>query len=395
MEHRRVKLKAVLFILISLILFTIAPIVSYADYNGGQGSSNTGNLGVLNGGPSAAKTGIVVYIMKEDDNNPNILWKYTGAEIVVQSDKADEARMIPMSRRVMKTKLGDLIPNRVISFGHFENPVVPDGNGWKANGDAVKEWLLTEVDGQTNWQYIAQHYWSDHYDDIMADQSKFYLIFEPLAWMHPYKGNNGKDPGYNAMATAQGWADHYNNMGQPNGDKYINKMTHQALPYSMVLETPKFGLDAHAGESMRKLSYNEISGHGYGIHIIHLGDDSLQTTYDESQGDTPSPAPIESVGQITIVKNYREKDRTTNTKEEKGCYIRNSLSGKIEIEDEISYKVIGWAVSTTTTPSPTISSLTWESSIPNTITSTGTTPTTVDITTPSTCLYHVNAKNSN
>lgn len=157
----------------------------------------------------------------------------------------------------------------------------------------------------------------------------------------------------------------------------------------------KAGFKAWGGSTSTKISDNEVKEYGVGMMVIACGDSSIQTTYDESQGDTPSPAPIESVGQITIVKNYREKDRTTNTYEEKGCYIRNSLSGKIQIEDELSYKVIGWAVSTTTTPSPTISSLTWESSIPNTITSTGTTPTTVDITTPSTCLYHVNAKNSN
>ena len=36
--------------------------------------------------------------------------------------------------------------------------------------------------------------------------------------------------------------------------------------------------------------------------VIACGDSSIQTTYDESQGDIPSPAPIESVGQITIVK---------------------------------------------------------------------------------------------
>ena len=137
---------------------------------------------------------------------------------------------------------------------------------------------------------------------------------------------------------------------------------------------------------MRRLVNSEIIGSGYGIHIISLADPSIQTTYDEPQGDTPSPAPTESTGQITIVKNYRIKNSTTNTYEEKGCYVRNSLSGKIEIEDEESYKVRGWAVSTTTTPSP-IPSLTWESSIPSTITSTGTTPTTVSITTPSTCLY--------
>ena len=149
----------------------------------------------------------------------------------------------------------------------------------------------------------------------------------------------------------------------------------------------KAGFKAWGGSTSTKISDNEVKEYGVGMMVIACGDSSIQTTYDESQGDIPSPAPIESVGQITIVKNYREKDRTTNTYEEKGCYIRNSLSGKIEIEDELSYKVIGWAVSTTTTPSPTISSLTWESSIPNTITSTGTTPTTVDITTPSTCLY--------
>lgn len=390
----RIKWRRGIIGIIALFIITIAvifqtPIEAQADYNGGQGSGNTGSLGILNGGPAESKTAVALYIIKLDSSNPKGYINYTGAEIIVNYAKAPECAGIPHNHREVVTKIGSLVPNSVQQSDKVPYPVRwnASAKSWEPNGDAVKDWLMSGTT-EKEWEYWVKTIWGQSiYDDMQEDLSQYYIIVEPLAWMHPYERDNGKDPGFNWLATAQGWAIYYNNKGQSNGDKYIQKMTHQALPYSMVLDRDYFGLGSHAGEGMRRLENSEIIGSGYGIHIISLADPSLQTTYDESQGDTPSPAPIESVGQITIVKNYREKDRTTNTYEEKGCYIRNSLSGKIQIEDELSYKVVGWAVSTTTTPSPTISSLTWESSIPNTITSTGTTPTTVDITTPSTCLY--------
>lgn len=378
-----------MFIIIIAVIFQ-TPMEVQADYNGGQGSGNTGSLGILNGGPAESKTAVALYIIKLDSSNPNGYVRYTGAEILANSGKAHECEVIPHNHREVVTKIGDLIPNRVYPSNKVPYPVRwnASAKSWEPNGDAVKTWLMSKgINGEITWEHWVKTIWGQSiYDNMQEDLSQYYIIVEPLAWMHPYKGNNGIDPGFNWLATSQGWAIYYNNLGQSNGDKYIQKMTHQALPYSMVLDRDYFGLGSHAGESMRRLVNSEIIGSGYGIHIISLADPSIQTTYDEPQGDTPSPAPTESTGQITIVKNYRIKNSTTNTYEEKGCYVRNSLSGKIEIEDEESYKVRGWAVSTTTTPSP-IPSLTWESSIPSTITSTGTTPTTVSITTPSTCLY--------
>lgn len=391
----RIKWRQGVIGIIAMFMITIAvifhtPMEVQADYNGGQGSGNTGSLGILNGGPAESKTAIAIYIIKLDSSNPKGYINYTGAEIIAKDGKSDEILAIPHNHREVVTKIGSLVPNRVYTSTKVPYPVRwnASAKSWEPNGDAVKTWLMSDARGKKVWENLVCDIWGQSiYDDMQEDLSQYYIIVEPLAWMHPYSGDNGIDPGFNWLATSQGWAIYYDRLGQSNGDKYIQKMTHQALPYSMVLDRDYFGLGSHAGEGMRRLVNSEIIGSGYGIHIIHLGDDSLQTTYDESQGDTPSPAPVESVGQITIVKNYREKDSTTNTYEEKGCYIKGGLSGKIEIEDEISYKVIGWAVSTTTTPSPTISSLTWESSIPNTITSTGTTPTTVAITTPSSCLY--------
>ena len=315
-----------------------------------------------------------------------------------------------------------------------------DGNQ-NTNVNQIKAWMTQKSSGVANGVQFVKDNWGDDVKDKFG-QGEYILVIETILHFQPQKIVSSQPMQSVTFAQIKGillsryginietmpsaqqielvkkaqrlWnekvaqeGDKYKKVGNPiigtcydcieyekavGGDTNVfSAFTNRIAVFAEMIEGNgagvKAGFKAWGGSTSTKISDNEVKEYGVGMMVIACGDPSLQTTYDESQGDIPSPAPIESVGQITIVKNYREKDRTTNTKEEKGCYIRNSLSGKIEIEDELSYKVIGWAVSTTTTPSPTISSLTWESSIPNTITSTGTTPTTVDITTPSTCLY--------
>lgn len=317
----------------------------------------------------------------------------------------------------------------------------PFDNNQNTNVSQIKAWMTQKSSGMQNGVQFVYKYW-DNNDPKGVNARKFrdgdyILVIETILHFQPYTSGEinitygdivgvlaSKGIRLDTMPQAQqnelvqlakdmysrkypNAAGKYKKVGNPiigtcndciNYEKAVGAktsifsvFTNRIAVFAEMIEGNgagvKAGFKAWGGSTSTKISDNEVKEYGVGMMVIACGDSSIQTTYDESQGDIPSPAPIESVGQITIVKNYREKDRTTNTKEEKGCYIRNSLSGKIEIEDELSYKVIGWAVSTTTTPSPTISSLTWESSIPNTITSTGTTPTTVDITTPSTCLY--------
>lgn len=316
----------------------------------------------------------------------------------------------------------------------------PFDNNQNTNVSQIKAWMTQKSSGVQNGVQFVKDNWGDDVKEKFKD-GEYILVIETILHFQPQKIVSSQPMQSVTFAQIKGillsryginietmpsaqqielvkkaqrlWnekvaqeGDKYRKVGNPiigtcydcieyekavGGDTNVfSAFTNRIAVFAEMIEGNgagvKAGFRAWGGSTSTKISDNEVKEYGVGMMVIACGDSSIQTTYDESQGDTPSPAPIESVGQITIVKNYREKDSTTNTYEEKGCYTRNSLSGKIEIEDEESYKVRGWAVSTTTTPSP-IPSLTWESSIPSTITSTGTTPTTVSITTPSTCLY--------
>ncbi len=371
MGRIRESISKLLTILLILILSLTPLSTVQAGYNGGQGGNGSHGVGTI--GASESNTALFMYFVYSGSGKPA-----TPGVIVSKYDLPD----FGAGNTNYKTKkVISLADTNAMKFTDEEAPypILSKDGAWISNGNAIREYLMTQAnDGRYRYQYILKSVftdkWDNVYDRIMEEPGEFCIVVQPVAILHCQTT-------YNRIATTDGWI-------QWVGSGYSHSFVSGAMYNCMVLERDRFGITAPTQTSgLHSMTDGQLETVGYGIHIIDLEDNPYQTTYDESQGDIPSPAPIESVGQITIVKNYREKDRTTNTYEEKGCYIRNSLSGKIEIEDELSYKVIGWAVSTTTTPSPTISSLTWESSIPNTITSTGTTPTTVDITTPSTCLY--------
>lgn len=117
-----------------------------------------------------------------------------------------------------------------------------------------------------------------------------------------------------------------------------------------------------------------------------------QTTYDESKGDIPAPPADESDGACTIVKNYRYSNDGGNTYIDAGCYNIKNIANKIIVENEQSYKVVGWKISNQT--STNINSLTWESSIPGKVTQTGTTEKTVQLSNTEKCLYVLLEKTS-
>ena len=105
--------------------------------------------------------------------------------------------------------------------------------------------------------------------------------------------------------------------------------------------------------------------------MVFTAQTDTQTTCDEPQRPAPHKAPVESTGNVTIIKNYRTKDGTQLTDD--GCFVTQNVSSDITIESEGKYQVVGWATSSSTS---TIDSITW--SVPSPITQ-GTTPTTITL----------------
>jgi hypothetical protein len=126
-------------------------------------------------------------------------------------------------------------------------------------------------------------------------------------------------------------------------------------------------------ETNTKVCKVELATPSTTLYILLEKATDIQTTYDEPQGDTPAPPADESDGDMQIVKSYRINKG--GTYEDKGCFNITNVSENILIEDEQSYKVVGWKI--TTSDSTSVSSVSWETSVPGTVLNKGSAPTTV------------------
>jgi len=162
-------------------------------------------------------------------------------------------------------------------------------------------------------------------------------------------------------------------------DSYLNK----TAVHAEKIQVSEAGFEKYDGPA-EKVPDSVVHNYGVAMMIVHCADPD-QTTCDESQGDTPHNPPKESEGEVTIIKSYREKNPTTGTYQDKGTYHLNKLGSNITIENEPTYKVVGWK--TSTSGNTGISSLTWESDVPSIIGESGTTATTITLPTNQKYLY--------
>ena len=350
----RIRFITMILSIILIIISLYTPIKIYADYNGGEGTGNSGNVSTLEGGASTNKTAILFYIVKKDTGKA-----LSGIGLITANA---EALSIAKERRLTQSKLGRLLYNNSVVATDLPAPVKWNGKQWESNGNAVREWLLEQGSTMQRYEFLVKSLWGEAIlKELQVHKSQYSIVVEPVAWMYVYVMNKGiylEKAGAN-MGTADGWANYYNKVGQPTGDAYTWKMTHAALPYSMVLETERFDLGAHAGESMRRLRGDEVVNSGYGIHIIDLsGSSSSTSTYDDPLGTTIAPAPDPSSlppetsdypttsKQVTIIKNYVTREESIGTEVVDGNFIRQQNPHIIDIEDEPEYTVVQWETST-------------------------------------------------
>lgn len=402
------KIKYIAIALIAILFCSVLfPSRVYAELKGSyNGGATTGTLKVTDGwlyGASSANTAVALYIVE----------KSTGTPV------SKPVFLSPTNKRYYDdggTKLDSYHKTTTSSNSFFtiNGLPYPITSSLTPNGDAIKAWL-TGKSNDENYEYRYEKILEFVKDglncdltSIMKNKEKYCIVLEPMAWLGVYVNddktilvNRYLEPGtaddwverpYVLFTSAFGWARFYEWIPektaglvayQPSGDTMMEKMTHEALPGSMVLEQEWFGLGAHAGESMRRLTNSEIMSSGYGIHVIEM--EQGQTTYDEPQGETPAPPPHESDGSYNIVKSYRERNSETNVLTHVATYVEEKVAGNITIEQEPLYRVKAWKVSTVYDPS--VDSVTWETSVPQIISKEGSTVGNVKLTTPNLTLY--------
>ena len=371
------------FILAIMIIITF-PFTAYADNENGNGTGDAGSSGthIITGGAASYKSAYLIYIV---DGNGSLITPVVEAAI-------DGAKVPPTDGNFNyeKSKFGNQAPSRFATISGVPTPFSSSGDG---NGAESNNKLLSPDDNvYFAIKIIKTYFGSNIAEQFIKSSNDMYLIFEGVYW---FTMNEGNLKGQTIVATASGWAKAQQENGYPqNGTKVFSRYTNNIFANCMKFEVTQLGLNpCPSGKQTNDVIMSSASGIiSVWNNEVNQGKSGEQTTYDESKGDTPAPPADESDGAYTIVKNYRYSNDGGNTYIDAGCYNIKNIASKIIIENEQSYKVVGWKISNQT--STNISSVTWEGSIPGKVTQTGTTEKTVQLSSAERCLYVLLEKTS-
>ena len=364
-----------------MIIITL-PFTVYAENGNGTGDAGSSGTHLFEGGAASYKSAYLIYIV---DGNGDLITPVVEAAI-------SGAKVPPTDGNFNyeKSKFGNQAPSRFTTISGVPTPFSSSGDG---NGAVLKNTLLNKANNEFRATSIIRDYFgSDMANKFISSSNDMYLIFEGVYWITMHGGNlNGQV----IVATASGWAKAHQENGYPQyGTTIYSRYTNNIFANCMKFEVPQLGLNpCPSGKQTNDVIMSSASGIiSVWNNEVNQGKSGEQTTYDESKGDTPAPPADESDGAYTIVKNYRYSNDGGNTYIDAGCYNIKNIASKIIVENEQSYKVVGWKISNQT--STNINSLTWESSIPGKVTQTGTTEKTVQLSNTEKCLYVLLEKTS-
>lgn len=373
--------RIIIFILVIILVLPLSTSLAYADGYNGTGGGAGGASGSASGGASENKTGYRLYVV---DKNGNIVSDVV--DLVTNST-------ISCDKNYRNTRIGNGIASsslRTMPAG-MPKPYYYSGSSFKGNGTALREWAVANNEsGHQNIITLIENELGlnvANYFDLSITKDTYYCILEPITWHDIFSNKpNSVNMGRSGYGTFYNWMQLYDTLGLTK--TFTSSIDNDVLGNCMILQRNELGLKAPASSS-DNFSLANIDGLGYGIHIYSNDDIAQnpddQTTCDESKGDTPAPPADESDGACTIVKNYRYSTDNGSSYTDAGCFNIKNIASTIKIEDEQSYKVVGYKISTT--ESTNINSLTWESSVPGTVTQTGTTAKTVTLSNSEKCLY--------
>lgn len=370
----RDRIKRSLILILSIILMIASPLQVMAGDGNGTGDDVDGGGRYVSGGASYTKAAYLIYIV---DNNGNPITPIVEAAIHGCKEPPLDANF-----DYELSKFGNKEPSRFDIIYNVPTPFTSEGDG---NGALLKNKLLEIDEGGVSYRavrVIENYFGGAAAEKFISTNEDQYLIFEGVYWLTL---NDGSHEGTTLVATASGWAKAQADWGYPDtGSSTFSKYTNNIFANCMKFEFSQLGLNpCPSGKQTNDVIMSSASG------IISVWNNEVreqtQTTYDESKGDTPAKPADESDGTYTIVKNYRYSNDGGSSYTDAGCYNIKNIAGTIKIENEQYYKVVGYKVSTT--ESTNVNSLTWESSVPGTITQSGTSAKTVTLSNSEKCLY--------
>lgn len=401
------------------------------------GVSGSGESAIVPEGIAATRTGYLCYILEANGNNPGL----DAYAFKSNSEFTD----LPGAINYIRSRRG-----HTVTGWKSDDPVAwnikPFNRDKSTNQAAIKAWMTSNETGTVNVVKFVSDNWGNEVA-IKFKQGEYILVVETLLhFQFSFPSEHGT-PDYfttldvihmiheggeeiidmindlgmsindaavairdilNAKLDEMHAGTSYVKVGSPvigtpancldfydihvasSGPNWFKEYLNKIVPFAEMI-TPggageKAGFTPWTGATSAQISDADIDNHGLAMFVIKAIP-TIQTTCDETITPyTPHPAPDESDGTYTIVKNYRLKTSqgTYEDTTPDPSYTEN-LAPSILIENESEYQVVGWKTSATVDKN--INSTTWESSVPSPVRS-GTTPTTVTLT-PDTekCLY--------
>lgn len=335
-------IKRILLMIFTVVILLLVPRNADTAYatelggsggTGGNGEGENGGQGtqVVTNGPKANKQFWLLYITDENGS-------VKSSVVMLKTQEFNTS----MEYIVTRPEHGSLSPSIEKVGSEFGWSFNEQGQG---RGNLVKQWMIQKDSSGMPQAYgvIADLWGEDMATQWVANQ--WYLCLENGMWCNIYL--NGRDTGVSFAGTSYGWGAIQNTLGLPEkGDSKISRYTNSVLPNSSRLQFTQTGVQKPI--SSGKVTNTDMILYGHGMVIIWAGNLGAQTTCDEPLQPAPHPAPSESTGLTTVVKNYRTK-LPDNTYTDDGCHTRTNVSNKIIIEEEEEYKVVGWVTTNATT----------------------------------------------
>ena len=335
--------KLILAIMFTICMFTIAfPITAHADTSIGDNAGGSGSAGATGGATGGAtknnhgyrfyivdSSGTVISDVIDFVSRPSINCDYnSGGTRIGNANASEELRPMPEG---------------------MPKPFDHDGHNFVGRGETLRQWCLAKQDDNENQNLVLliHNYLGEDTLELFEDTAyEYYVVLEPITWHDIFTGGADSNTGYSFYGTFYNWMQFYNTNGLSH--TFTSPLDQKVLGtcLQLVRNEDSLGL-TDPGEFTEYFTLSNVGNQGWGMHLYYNQEIiETQTTCNEDEGDKPHPAPPESSGKVTIVKNYRYSEDNGATFIDGGCYVKKNTSGKIVIEEEPSYKIKEWRVST-------------------------------------------------
>ena len=313
-----------LSIFIAIILGLSVPTRTYATEGNGTGNDSGQASGNYAGGPSYAKTGWLLYLVTNDDDE------------VVSDVVAVSCGGAPTGAELMKTRIGDMGYSRKFSGVPWASAIGSNGapfdNYQHSNGTKIKNWMLEDDgSGTENWFNVVTLIWGEEKAIVMAKDG-YSLIMEPFYW--------STASGIALCGNAKGWGQYLSaKYGRESyGPSTFRKFTNGIFAHCAKFAYDKWGLIHYLGGA-RLLNW-EMEYYAVGIMSITPKNNAIHT-----YNGVDSPGPPEDrlpgkTGTCNIVKGYYKENLTTGAKESLGVYHELEVTSNIIVSGEPEFELV-------------------------------------------------------